>query len=61
VLVSSESKSVEVFRLNSVGIWEFMAYSEAEKITLASIDLTVAIEVLYEDVVLPPVETIRLA
>lgn len=52
VLVGSESQSVEVFRRNPSGSWEFMAYGEGDEITLSSIDLRVAIEAFYEDVVL---------
>jgi Uma2 family endonuclease len=52
VLVGSEVQSVEVFRRNPSGSWEFMAYGEGDEITLSSIDLTVAIGAFYEDVVL---------
>jgi Uma2 family endonuclease len=52
VLVGSEVQSVEIFRRNPSGSWEFIAYGEGDEITLASIDLTVAIGVFYEDVVL---------
>jgi Uma2 family endonuclease len=52
VLVGSESQSVEVFRRNPSGSWEFMAYGEGDEVTLSSIDLTVAIGAFYEDVVL---------
>ncbi len=60
VLVGSETKTVEIFRRNPSGSWEFMAYGEGDDIPLTSVGLTVAIEVLYEDVVLAPVETIQL-
>jgi Uma2 family endonuclease len=57
VLVSSEVQSVEVFRRNSSGNWELIPYDESTEITLSSIDLTVAIEAFYEDVVLPEINT----
>jgi Uma2 family endonuclease len=43
VLVGSETQSLEVFRRNPSGSWEFMAYGKGEQIHLASVDLTVAI------------------
>jgi Uma2 family endonuclease len=52
VLVSSEAQSVEIFRRNASGSWEFMPYGEGDEITLTSIDLTVPIAAFYEDVVL---------
>jgi Uma2 family endonuclease len=52
VLVGSESQSVEVFRRKASGSWEFTAYGEGDEVSLSSIDLTVAIGVFYEDVVL---------
>jgi Uma2 family endonuclease len=52
VLVGSESQSVEVFRRQTSGSWEFMAYGAGDEVTLSSIELTVAIGVFYEDVIL---------
>ncbi len=57
VLVSSETQSVEIFRRNPSGSWEFMAYGEGDEIPLASVGLTVAIAAFYEDVVLVPATT----
>lgn len=51
-LVSSELKSVEIFRRNAAGVWEFTAYGEGETFTLTSIGLTLSVDVFYEDVVL---------
>jgi Uma2 family endonuclease len=56
VLVGSEAQSVEVFRRNPSGSWEFTAYGEGDEVTLSSIDLTVSIGAFYEDVVLVPSE-----
>jgi Uma2 family endonuclease len=61
VLVGSEVQSVEVFRRNPSGSWEFMAYGEGDEVTLSSIDLTVAIGAFYEDVVLVAGETAAVA
>jgi Uma2 family endonuclease len=54
VLVSSEAESVEVFRRNPSGSWEFMAYGVGEAVTLVSLGLTVDVSAFYEDVVLVP-------
>lgn len=52
VLVSAETKTVEVFRRNPSGTWEFTPYAEGDEIHLTSVDLRVAIAAFYEDVVL---------
>jgi Uma2 family endonuclease len=52
VLVGSETKTVEVFRRNSQGAWTFFPYGEGDQIELASVELQVSIETIYEDVVL---------
>jgi Uma2 family endonuclease len=59
VLVGSEAQSVEVFRRNPSGSWEFTAYGEGDEVTLSSIDLRVSIGAFYEDVVLVPVEPVE--
>jgi Uma2 family endonuclease len=56
VLISSETKLVEVFRRDRQGVWTFIPYGEADKIELTSIGITVAIEDIYEDVTLTPSE-----
>jgi Uma2 family endonuclease len=61
VLVGSETQSVEVFRRNPSGSWEFTAYGEGDEITLTSIDLTVSIGAFYEDVVLVDIPYPQLA
>jgi Uma2 family endonuclease len=55
VLVGSEAQSIEVFRRNPSGSWEFTAYGEGDEVTLSSIDLRVSIDGFYEDVVLAEV------
>lgn len=50
VLVGSETKTVEVFRRGKDGGWTFTAYGEGDELTLTSLDLTVDVEVFYEDV-----------
>jgi Uma2 family endonuclease len=59
VLVGSETQSVEVFRRNPSGSWEFTAYGEGEEIALSSIGLRVPIGAFYEDVVLAPAESTK--
>jgi Uma2 family endonuclease len=52
VLVSSELKSVEIFRRSESVFWEFTTYGEGEIFVLNSIGLTVAVDTFYEDVIL---------
>jgi Uma2 family endonuclease len=52
VLVGSETKSVEVFRHNPEGIWQFIPYSEEQLVELTSIGLNLSFETIYEDVTL---------
>lgn len=53
ILVSSETKSVEVFRRDQKGLWSFIPYTEAGDIELASLELSISIEDIYSGVVLP--------
>ncbi|WP_445958300.1 Uma2 family endonuclease [Baaleninema simplex] len=57
VLIGSERKTVDVFRRDRRGVWTFVPYSEGDEIELASVGLTVAIDAIYEDVVLEPSAT----
>lgn len=50
VLISSESVSVEVFRLNQNNKWELTPYSQGDEIELTSVDLKFSIDLLYEDI-----------
>lgn len=52
VLVSSETKTVEIFRRNDVGEWRFIPYSEGDTIELVSLGITLSLNAIYEDVVL---------
>jgi Uma2 family endonuclease len=52
VLVGSETKTVEVFRRDQQGKWVFTPYEENDEVTLVSLGVTLAIEDIYEDVVL---------
>ncbi|MDJ1179314.1 Uma2 family endonuclease [Roseofilum sp. BLCC_M91] len=52
VLVSSETKTVEIFRQNDVGEWRFIPYSEGDTIELVSLGITLSLNAIYEDVVL---------
>ena len=52
VLVSSETKAVEIFRRDAVGEWRFIPYSEGDRIELMSLGVTLSLNAIYEDVVL---------
>ncbi|MBD2311213.1 Uma2 family endonuclease [Desertifilum sp. FACHB-1129] len=52
VLVSSEQKFIECFRLNERGVWELYTYSESEEVELKSVNFCCPIDEVYEDVTL---------
>ncbi|NES68496.1 MAG: Uma2 family endonuclease [Okeania sp. SIO2D1] len=52
VLVSSETKTVEIFRRDAVGEWRFIPYSEGDTIELMSLGIKLSLNAIYEDVVL---------
>jgi Uma2 family endonuclease len=52
VLVGSETKTVEVFRRSNEGEWAFVPYGEGAEVELISLDLTVSMDAIYEDVIL---------
>ncbi len=52
VLVSSETKTVEIFRRDAVGEWRFIPVSEGDTIELMSLGITLSLNAIYEDVVL---------
>ncbi|ERN41014.1 uncharacterized protein conserved in cyanobacteria [Rubidibacter lacunae KORDI 51-2] len=52
VLVGTERKTVDVFRLNEQGIWMFMPYGEADEVELSSVGVRIPTDSIYEDVVL---------
>lgn len=56
VLISSEQKFIECFRLNEKGVWELYTYSEGDEVELKSVDFRCPIELVYEDVILEAVE-----
>lgn len=56
VLVSSETKSVEVFRRNQDGTWAFIPHIEGDEIELSSVGLTISIDAFYEDVTIAQVQ-----
>jgi Uma2 family endonuclease len=51
LLVSTDQKMVECFQLNEKGLWELSTYGEGDEIELASIDLRVPVDLIYEEVV----------
>jgi Uma2 family endonuclease len=52
VLIGSETKTIEVFRRNPSGSWEFRAYGETDEVTLNSVGLNIPVPAAYEDVTL---------
>jgi Uma2 family endonuclease len=50
VLISSTSISIDIFRLNFTGKWELSSYGTGDEIQLMTIDFTVPIEQIYEDI-----------
>jgi Uma2 family endonuclease len=53
VLIGSETKTVEVFRRETNGAWSFIPYLEGDEIELTSLGVTISVEAIYEDVILP--------
>jgi hypothetical protein len=53
-VVGSENQSVEVFRRNPLGSWEFIAYEAGGEVMFDRIGLRVAVAASYEDVDLEP-------
>ena len=56
VMISSEQKVIECYRLNEKGVWELYTFSEGDEVELKSVDFRCSIESIYEDVVLEAVE-----
>ena len=50
LLIGSETKTVEVFRRGNDESWTYRAYGEGDELTLSSLEITVALNVFYEDV-----------
>ena len=50
VLVSSDEIAIDIYHKNAAGEWVILSYREDDRVELASINLSVAIEQLYEDV-----------
>jgi len=56
VLINAQEMTLERFRLNENGVWEFYNYGEDDEVTLTSVDFSFPIEMLYEDVFLEGME-----
>ncbi len=54
VLVSSEEMAIDIYHKNQVGDWLIRSYREGDRVELTSINLSVAIEQFYEEVVFEP-------
>jgi len=52
VLVGSETRTVDVFRRNPSGEWTFIPYSDNDTVELTSVELSIPIDAIYEDVIL---------
>ncbi|MGA1265506.1 MAG: Uma2 family endonuclease [Prochlorothrix sp.] len=50
VLVSSEEIAIEIYHKNSAGEWVIKSYQSGDLVILESIDLTVPIEQIYEEI-----------
>lgn len=50
VLIDAQKINVEVFRLNSQGLWELHPYQENDEILLTSIDFSSAFSLIYEEI-----------
>ncbi len=51
VLVSSDEMAVDIYHKNDAGEWVILSYREGDRVELKSIDLSVAIEVFYEEII----------
>ncbi|WP_017302251.1 Uma2 family endonuclease [Nodosilinea nodulosa] len=56
VLVGSKTKTVDVFRRYNEGTWTFIPYSEGNDLELISLEITVPVDAIYEDVAPEPIE-----
>lgn len=54
VLVSYDEIAVDIYHKNDGGEWVILSYREGDRVDLKSIDLSVAIEVFYEEVIFEP-------
>jgi Uma2 family endonuclease len=55
VLINTRFQLVEVYRRTENGSWTYHNYGEGSVIELASLDLYVAVDALYEGLRIPPV------
>jgi Uma2 family endonuclease len=51
VLVSSDEIAIDIYHKNDAGEWVILSYRKGDWVELQSIDLTVAIEQFYEEIV----------
>ena len=50
--MGSEAKTVEVFRRGEDGVWSFVPYGEGDEIAITSVDISISVDAIYEDVLL---------
>lgn len=51
VLISQKRQRVECFRRNPEGLWVLYTYHQGMSVHLSSVDLTIPIDAIYEDVI----------
>lgn len=54
VLVSSQEMAIDIYHKNQAGDWLILSYRSGDVVELASINLRVAIEQFYEEIVFEP-------
>jgi len=54
VLVSSAEIAIDIYHKNDAGEWVILSYRASDRVELKSIDLNVAIEQFYEEIVFEP-------
>jgi Uma2 family endonuclease len=58
VLVSSHHQEVEVYHREGTNTWTFARYRSEQRVTLASVELTIAVADIYAQTDLPPLGSI---
>ncbi|MDB9496290.1 Uma2 family endonuclease [Spirulina major CS-329] len=54
VLVSSEEMAIDIYHKNEAGDWLILSYREGDRVSLASINFSGAIEEFYEEIIFEP-------
>jgi Uma2 family endonuclease len=51
VLVSSDEMAINIYHKNAAGDWVILSYGQGDRLVLKSIDLSVPIEQIYEEII----------